>query len=330
MATTESHRTNRDSELINWNKDKALVQIKLIKKDYDLTISYEIEGRKKSIKINNNPLEKISDLVGNLNVILFSPEDLKIIKGGPKNRRNFLDLEISQVNPYYYHLLKEYDHIIRQRNNLLKKMYYQKNKDINLLEVWDEKLAEKGSKILLKRLKVLKKLKILARLSQRKLTNGNENLSINYDCTLNINNDYSLEDIKNVFLKKLKDDRNDEFERGYTLSGPHRDDLIFKINKVNVRKYGSQGQQRTVVLGLKLAELEFMKSESGEYPVLLLDDVFSELDKKRKNTLLSIINDKIQTLITTTDLDDIDNFKYKRSSKIFNVKNGIIEESKGR
>jgi len=330
IATTESHRTNRDSELINWDKDKALIQLKLLKKDYDLTISYEIEGRNKSIKINNNPLEKISDLVGNLNVILFSPEDLKIIKGGPSNRRKFLDLEISQVNPYYYHLLKEYDHIIKQRNNLLKKMYYQKNKDINLLEVWDEKLAEKGSKILFKRLKVLKKLKILARLSQRKLTNGNENLSINYDCTLNINNDYSLEDIKNVFLNKLKDDRNDEFERGYTLSGPHRDDLIFKINKVNVRKYGSQGQQRTVALGLKLAELEFMKSESGEYPVLLLDDVFSELDKTRKNTLLSIINDKIQTLITTTDLDDIDNFKYKRSSKIFNVKNGIIEESKGR
>ncbi len=330
IATTESHRTNRDSELINWDKDKALIQLKILKKDYDLTISYEIEGRNKSIKINNNPLEKISDLVGNLNVILFSPEDLKIIKGGPSNRRKFLDLEISQVNPYYYHLLKEYNHIIRQRNNLLKKMYHQKNKDINLLEVWDEKLAEKGSKILLKRLKVLKKLKILARLSQRKLTNGNENLSINYDCTLNINNDYSLEDIKNVFLKKLKDDRNDEFERGYTLSGPHRDDLIFKINKVNVRKYGSQGQQRTVALGLKLAELEFMKSESGEYPVLLLDDVFSELDKTRKNTLLSIINDKIQTLITTTDLDDIDNFMYKKSSKIFNVKNGIIEESKGR
>jgi len=330
IATTESHRTNRDSELINWDKDKNLIQLKILKKDYDLTISYEIEGRNKSIKINNNPLEKISDLVGNLNVILFSPEDLKIIKGGPSNRRKFLDLEISQVNPYYYHLLKEYNHIIRQRNNLLKKMYHQKNKDINLLEVWDEKLAEKGSKILLKRLKVLKKLKILARLSQRKLTNGNENLSINYDCTLNINNDYSLEDIKNVFLKKLKDDRNDEFERGYTLSGPHRDDLIFKINKVNVRKYGSQGQQRTVALGLKLAELEFMKSESGEYPVLLLDDVFSELDKTRKNTLLSIINDKIQTLITTTDLDDIDNFMYKKSSKIFNVKNGIIEESKGR
>ena len=330
IATTESHRTNRDSELINWDKDKALIQLKLLKKDYDLTISYEIEGRNKSIKINNNPLEKISDLVGNLNVILFSPEDLKIIKGGPSNRRKFLDLEISQVNPYYYHLLKEYDHIIKQRNNLLKKMYYQKNKDINLLEVWDEKLAEKGSKILFKRLKVLKKLKILARLSQRKLTNGNENLSINYDCTLNINNDYSLEDIKNVFLNKLKDDRNDEFERGYTLSGPHRDDLIFKINKVNVRKYGSQGQQRTVALGLKLAELEFMKSESGEYPVLLLDDVFSELDKTRKNTLLSIINDKIQTLITTTDLDDIDNLTYKNSSKIFDVKDGFIAEGKGR
>src|SRR6056297_3811527 len=330
IATTESHRTNRDSELINWNKDKALVQLKLIKDDYDLTISYKIEGRNKQIKINKNPLEKISDLVGNLNVILFSPEDLKIVKGGPNNRRKFLDLEISQVNPYYYHLLKEYDHILRQRNNLLKKMYNKSKRDIDLLEVWDDKLAEKGAKILYKRLQVLNKLKILARLAQRKLTAGQENLNIKYDCTLNINKNNDKDEINKIFLNKLKRDRKDEFERGYTLSGPHRDDLILTINEVNVRKYGSQGKQRTVALGLKLAELEFMKSESGEYPVLLLDDVFSELDKTRKNTLLSIINDKIQTLITTTDLDDIDNFMYKKSSKIFNVKNGIIEESKGR
>ena len=326
MATTESHRTNRDNELIQWDKESALVQLKLIKSDYNLTISYKIEGRNKQIKINKNPLEKISDLVGNLNVILFSPEDLKIVKGSPSNRRKFLDLEISQVNPYYYHLLKEYDHILRQRNNLLKKMYNKSKRDIDLLEVWDDKLAENGAKIIDKRLKVLNKLKILARLAQRKLTSGQENLNIKYDCTLNIDKNNDKNEINKIFLNKLKRDREDEFERGYTLSGPHRDDLILKINKMNVRKYGSQGQQRTVALALKLAELEFMKSESGEYPVLLLDDVFSELDKNRRNTLLSIINDKIQTLITTTDSEDIETLIENKKGNIFAVKDGVIQK----
>lgn len=326
MATTESHRTNRDSELIQWDKENALVQLKLIKEDYDLTISYKIEGRDKKIKINKNPLEKNSDLVGNLNVILFSPEDLKIVKGSPSNRRNFLDLEISQVNPYYYHLLKEYNHILKQRNNLLKKMYNKKNRDLNLLEVWDDKLVDKGSKIIYKRFQVLNKLKILARLAQRKLTSGNENLEIKYDSTLNVNQKNDKEEIKKIFLKNLTQQRKKEFERGYTLSGPHRDDLILKINEINVRKYGSQGQQRTVALALKLAELEFMKSESGEYPVLLLDDVFSELDKNRRNTLLSIINERIQTLITTTDSKDIDKLLKKNSNNIYNVKDGVIEK----
>lgn len=326
MATTESHRTNRDSELIQWDKDSALVQIKLFKESYDLTISYKIKGRDKKIKINKNPLEKISDLVGNLNVILFSPEDLKIVKGGPSHRRKFLDLEISQVNPYYYHLLKEYEHILRQRNNLLKKMYNKNNRDIQLLEVWDDRLVKKGAKIIYKRLQVLNKLKILARLAQRKLTSGEENLNITYDCTLSIDSNYDKNEINKIFLKQLKGDRQDEFERGYTLSGPHRDDLIFKINEMNVRKYGSQGQQRTVALALKLAELEFMKSESGEYPVLLLDDVFSELDKKRRNTLLSIINDKIQTLITTTDSEDIETLIENKEGDIFTVKDGAIQK----
>ncbi|MFO7814897.1 MAG: DNA replication/repair protein RecF [Halanaerobiales bacterium] len=329
MATTESHRTNRDNELIQWDKESALVQLKLVKEDYDLTISYKIEGRNKQIKINKNSLEKISDLVGNLNVILFSPEDLKIVKGGPHNRRKFLDLEISQVNPYYYHLLKEYNHILKQRNNLLKKMYNKKDRDLNLLEVWDDKLSEKGSKLIYKRYQVLNKLKLLARLSQRKLTAGDENLNIRYESTLKVNAKNEKEEIKKVFLKTLKKKRGKEFERGYTLSGPHRDDLVFTINEVNVRKYGSQGQQRTVALALKLAELEFMKSESGEYPVLLLDDVFSELDKNRRDTLLSIIDDRIQTLITTTDLKDIDKILEKNNNNIYNVKAGSIEKRQG-
>lgn len=326
LATTESHRTNRDSELIQWDKENTLVQLKLIKEDYDLTISYKIEGRDKKIKINKNPLEKNSDLVGNLNVILFSPEDLKIVKGSPSNRRNFLDLEISQVNPYYYHLLKEYNHILKQRNNLLKEIQKKRNDEkINMLEIWDEQLVEIGSKIISKRLAVIDKLKILARLAQRQITNGSENLSISYETSLNGNLENNK--IKDIFKNNLIQKRKKEIKRGYTLFGPHRADLKLEINDIDVRRYGSQGQQRTVALALKLAELEFMKSETGEYPVLLLDDVFSELDKKRRNTLLETITEKIQTFITSTDLNDISKFSPDKE-QVFTVKEGKIEKGR--
>lgn len=335
LGTGSSHRTNIDQELIGWEKKKTLIQVMLQKQEQDLKITIEIKGKEKKIKINDNPLEKVSDLIGNLNVVLFSPEDLKLVKGGPVNRRKFIDIEVSQVSSYYYHLSKKYSHVLKQRNNLLKEIRDRKsNSKKDMLVIWDKQLVEIGSKIIIKRQQVIKKLEILARLAQRQITDGNENLSINYENELlkesNKKNKYenkNKESLKLIFEEKLVNNRNREIKRGYTLIGPHRDDLLLKINEIDVRKYGSQGQQRTVALALKLAELEFMKSETGEYPILLLDDVFSELDKRRKSALFDIITDKIQTFITATEFNNLKPINFN-DSLIFKVNKGLIEERK--
>ncbi|MFW5998418.1 MAG: DNA replication/repair protein RecF [Halanaerobiaceae bacterium] len=322
LGTGSSHRTNRDKELINWKKESTLIQVNLVKKDYSIKISLIIDNTSKKPKINDNPLEKFTELIGNLNVVLFSPEDLKLVKGSPANRRKFLNIEVSQVSSYYHKLLNKYNHVLKQRNNLLKNI--RSNTSSNeMLEVWDEQLSELGAKIIKKRLEVIEKLKILARLNQRKITEGTENLSIEYKNSIKDNIEEE-NDIKVIFKQNLVNNRNKEIERGYTITGPHRDDLIFKINEKDVRKFGSQGQQRTVALSLKLAELEFMKSEIGEYPILLLDDVFSELDKKRKNTLINVIKNNIQTIITSTDFEEFESFS--NSIKYFKVNNGNLKK----
>lgn len=323
MGTGSSHRTYVDKEMINWDQDKALIQVLLNKKDHSLKLSMELDGSRKKIEINNNPLEKISDLIGNLNVVLFSPEDLYLVKGGPSHRRNFLNIEVSQVSTYYHYLLNDYHHVLKQRNNYLKEIRDKNKKQYEMLDIWDEKLIELGSKIIMKRIEVVDKLKILARLSQRKITNGSENLSIEYESSITDQN-IKDNDIKLIFREVLANNRREEIKRGYTLYGPHRDDLLLKLNGIDLRKYGSQGQQRTTALALKLAELEFMKSETGEYPVLLLDDVFSELDEKRRNTLLQLIAEKIQTFITTTDIDVLGKIR-QSAYKLYKVENGIIK-----
>lgn len=325
LGTGSSHRTNIDRELINWNKEKTLIQSLLVRKDQELKLTLIINGSSKKVKVNDNPLNKVSELIGNLNVVLFSPEDLYLVKGGPALRRKFLNIEISQVSSYYHHILQEYKHVVKQRNNLLKDIREGKgNKE--LLDVWDEKLIDLGSKIIKKRIEVIDKLKILARLSQRRITNGSENLVLEYDSKLKEKLDDNKKNITLIFKQNLVNNRNIEIKRGYTLIGPHRDDLSLKVNDVDLRKYGSQGQQRTAALALKLSELEFMKSETGEYPILLLDDVFSELDEIRRQTLLNIIADKIQTFITTTDLNfSLDKINLE-SCNLYSVKKGQISK----
>lgn len=325
LGTGSSHRTSIDKELINWEKNRALVQILLNKKNQTLKLSLKMEGSSKQVKINNTPLDKFSELIGNLNVVLFSPEDLYLVKGGPANRRKFINVEVSQVSSYYHYTLNKYRHVLKQRNNYLKGIKERKNNG-ELLDIWNQKLIELGSKIIDKRLEVVEKLQILARLSHRKITNGSESLSLSYESSLSKNPDKNETPL--IFRNDLANNKDREIQRGYTLIGPHRDDLALKINKIDVRKYGSQGQQRTAALALKLAELEFMKSETGEYPVLLLDDVFSELDKIRRDTLLNLIADKIQTFITTTDINLPDKLD-KCSYKLFKVEKGNILTGSG-
>jgi DNA replication and repair protein RecF len=326
MATANSHRSSITSEMIGWKKEKALVQLLLRRREGKIKLAMRLEKSGRQVEINDNPLDKVKELLGYLNAVLFSPEDLKLVKEGPAHRREFIDLEISQVSRYYNHLLGKYDHILKQRNNLLKSIRDGKSTDREMLSVWDEQLSQVGSKIILKRVEVIDKLKILARLSQRKITEGRENLELEYDISLNnFSKKLGEAELRELFIDSLIAKRDQEISRGYTVIGPHRDDIILKVNDMDLRKYGSQGQQRTAALSLKLAELEFMKSETGEYPVLLLDDVFSELDGLRRKALINIIADKIQTIITATDGENLSGLK-NNSYNVYQVKKGRIKK----
>ena len=319
-AIGRSFRTNRDREMINVEKQQAYVQAKLKKKYGDVKIEVRLNtGSKKDIKINQIYLTKMGELLGNLNVVLFSPEDLKIVKEGPSERRKFMDREISQIFTKYYYILGRYNKILRHRNKLLKN----KRGKIPDLEVWNEQLAEAGAWITVYRRDFIKKINLLAKLMHRKVTRSAEILEIIYDADIKIEKDDKIDRIKKNMLRELKNNVNIDMKRGLTTTGPHRDDMILKINGFDVRKYGSQGQQRTVVLSLKLAEIELIKGEVGEYPVLLLDDVMSELDLERQDCLISNLKN-IQTFITTTMMEHIKKIDQKNRI-IFNISKGRVE-----
>lgn len=327
FSTGSSHRTNRDQELIFWDLDYFFIKSIIQKRNRSMTVSIGYNGSKKEIKIDNNPIQRISDLMGYVNVVIFSPEDLQMVKGSPNFRRRFLDVEISQVNPYYYHNLQKYNQVLQQRNLLLKEIRDGRKKR-DLLFIWDQQLMDLGSRLCKKRLEVIEKLDILARLVHRRITNGRESLELGYESTIgDLSNKMSREEIETLFEQRLKEEQEHEIRRGTTLLGPHRDDLLLYVNDINIRQFGSQGQQRTTALALKIAELEFMKSEMGEYPILLLDDVFSELDTNRKSHLLDVIRDRIQTFITSTDLDSLDEIHGEH--RLFKIQEGQVMIQRG-
>lgn len=314
-AMGKSHRSNNDQELIKWQKNNAMIKLDFTRLEIENNLNFQFKLAQNKEIIYNSHNIKPKDLIGLLNVVLFSPEDLSLIKGAPAGRRRFLDTEISQANPAYYKQLLQYNRIILQRNNLLKKIKERKAvKD--LLDSWDEQLVILAEKITKKRIESVKKLNMLANLMHRKISTNKENLEISYDIN-GWDNDENLK-LLDFYYKKISENRELDIIRGSTSIGPQRDDIILKVNNVNLRTFGSQGQQRTGVLALKLAELEFIKSETGEYPILLLDDVMSELDFNRREQLLSFIKDKIQTFITATDRNYFPEIllpKYLKSNK---------------
>ena len=317
-AMGKSHRSNNDQELIKWQKNNAMIKLDFTRLEIENNLNFQFKLAQNKEIIYNSHNIKPKDLIGLLNVVLFSPEDLSLIKGAPAGRRRFLDTEISQANPAYYKQLLQYNRIILQRNNLLKKIKERKAvKD--LLDSWDEQLVILAEKITKKRIESVKKLNMLENLMHRKISTNNENLEISYDIN-GWDNDENLK-LLDFYYKKISENRELDIIRGSTSIGPQRDDIILKVNNVNLRTFGSQGQQRTGVLALKLAELEFIKSETGEYPILLLDDVMSELDFNRREQLLSFIKDKIQTFITATDRNY---FPGNITAKIFKVEQGKI------
>lgn len=306
-ALGKSFRTSKEKELIRIGQDYAKVNIDFEKDDRVGNIKINIDN-KKSFFLNDVKLNKTSEVLGNIYVVLFNPDDINILKQGPANRRRFLNIMISQLRPNYVHLLNNYMKVLEQRNIYLRQIKYE-NKDINLLEIWDEKLAELGEKIYEYRKDFIEKIIVKINKIHQNITNEKETIKIIYSSNCSKKQDY---------LNKLKNNKNIDLQKGYTTLGIHRDDFSIYINDKLVNVYGSQGQQRTVIISLKLSELEIIYDEIGEKPILLLDDFISELDKNRREYLLNNFIDN-QIIITCTD-----NFALKNSGKIFKVENGKV------
>lgn len=312
-AFGKSHRTSKDKELISWNKENAYISLLVGKSRLDKKIDINIlRDGKKAIKVNNVKVGKIGELFGTFNVVMFSPEDLKVIKEAPTIRRRMLDMELSQINHKYYFNLVQYNKILNERNILLKSKMF--NKDI--LEVYDLQLIEYADYIVSKRLEYINKINLYGSEIHDEITSGKEKIEFKYNCTVNLDN------FKHNYLQKLKSNILKDRERGLTSVGPHRDDFSVFINSIDTKAFGSQGQQRTSILTIKFSSLKIIKEITGEYPVLLLDDVLSELDSSRKRYILSSISD-IQTVITCTGVEDLKDYLDDKV-KIFNVSNGQI------
>lgn len=315
-----SHRTSKDKELIKWDKDNAYIKTEVVKNDGTHLIEIFLSrNERKKIRINGVFINKIGELMGNINGVIFSPEDLKLVKDGPIERRRFIDMELSQINPPYFYCLQQYNRILMQRNNLLKEISHN-NSLMSTLFAWDKQLAENGTKIISCRKDFIKRLSKIAREIHLKISNKNEILNVNYKTDI-LGND--LKEIEQNFLSTLENNRYNDIRKGTTSEGPHKDDVVLKVNDVDVRSFGSQGQQRTVALSLKLSEIEIMKNSTGETPVLLLDDVMSELDEQRQKLLMESIL-QTQTIVTTTDIENIKQLT-ELNGAIYHVVNGNVE-----
>ncbi len=313
-AFAKSHRTTRDRELINWNNHESYISLGIAKERLDKKIDIKIlKDGKKAIKVNSIKINKIGELFGIFNVVMFSPEDLKIVKDSPGVRRRFIDMELCQLNKKYYYNLVQYNKVLNERNVVLKN----KNLSEEMLDIYDEQLSSYGEYVIKERLKYFEKLNYYGVQVHKDITSNKENIEFKYQSTIK-----NLSNIKENFYEALKKSRKKDIEKGISTIGPHRDDFSIFINNVDIKNFGSQGQQRTAVLTIKFASLRIIKEITGEYPVLLLDDVLSELDFSRKKYILSTIGE-IQTVITCTGIEDI--YSYLDSnSKIFKVKNGIV------
>lgn len=305
LAMTKSHRTTNDKELIGWNKEFATIKGTVEKTTTKTNLELQFSKKGKIAKVNYLEQKRLSSYLGNLNVILFAPENLTLVKGSPQNRRKFVDMELGQMSSLYLYDLVEYNRILKQRNTYLKQLAIKKKQPDEYLEVLSEMLSELASKIIFHRLDFMKQLEALAIPIHDQLSLGREKFSVSYQATIPLEDGLTPSQMKEIYINQFKKNQTREADQATTLIGPHRDDLIFYLNEIPVQTYGSQGQQRSTVLSLKLAEIELMKLSTGEYPLLLLDDVLSELDDDRQTHLIKAIENKVQTFITTTSLDGI-------------------------
>ena len=313
-AFAKSHRTSKDKELINWDSENAYISVLVGKDRLDKNIDINIlkDGRK-AIRINKIKVSKIGELFGNFNVVMFSPEDLRIIKDSPGVRRRFIDMELCQLDSKYYYNLVQYNKILNERNVLLKN----KKLDKDILDIYDIQLAKFGSDIIKERLKYINKLNYYGKNIHSDISSGKEDVEFKYISTIR-----DFENIESNFYELLSRNRSKDIDKGSTSVGPHRDDFTVLINDIDTKSFGSQGQQRSAVLTIKFSSLKIIKELTSEYPVLLLDDVLSELDFNRKRYILSTIGE-IQTIITCTGIEDLTSY-LDDSSRVFKVKEGDI------
>lgn len=313
-ATTKSHKGSKDRDIVNFAAEEAHIRTYIEKDGLENRVDMHLRKNKsKGIAINGQKIKKAADLLGLLNVVFFSPEDLSIIKNGPAERRRFVDMELCQLDSFYLYNLNNYNKIVNQRNKLLKELYYNPGlKDT--LSIWDSQLLSYGSKIIERRIAFVEQLNDIIYEIHRKLSGNKEELRICYEP------DVTLEE----YEQKLQSGQERDIRLKQTSTGPHRDDFSFLAGNIDIRKFGSQGQQRTAALSLKLSEIELVKKITRDTPVLLLDDVLSELDSNRQNYLLNSIGD-IQTIITCTGLEEFVNNRFE-INRIYRVSNATVTQ----
>lgn len=326
LAMARSHRTNNERELIRFKAKGAFLAGRIKRKLGTIPLEIALSRQGKKAKVNHLEQARLSQYIGNLNVILFAPEDLALVKGAPAVRRRFIDMEFGQIDPKYLYDLAQYKAILKQRNNYLKQLQQKKAQDTLYLEVLSEQLATFGAAVISKRLTFLAELESYAQEIHSAITQGNEKLAFHYESNLKDILDPDESKTITELKRGYANLQSKEILQGTTLLGPHRDDVSFTIDKKNVQIYGSQGQQRTTALSVKLAEIELMKHKTGEYPILLLDDVLSELDGARQTHLLKAIQGKVQTFLTTPGLSEITQ-RLIKEPKIFHIDAGHISEN---
>lgn len=324
LATGRSPRAGRDQELIQHGAEELRARARVVRQTgaLDLEIAYGQETRK-ALKINGVPERRIANLVGKLAAVFFSPDDLQLVKGPPAGRRRFLDIELSQVSSTYLHHLAVYNRVLAQRNTLLRQIAEGHVSPL-LLEAFDDKLLDSGSQLIIRRLRAVESLAKLAAHYHAQMTGGVEQLSLSYVNSSIPDGVTAESEVRDRLVDALKRHRSEELRRAQTVVGPHRDDLLLRVNGQEARLFASQGQQRTAVLALKLAELEYMREQIGESPVLLLDDVASELDPNRRHFLLHAVDEGVQTFVSCTDLEDLMVRAWPANRRLLHVKAGVV------
>ncbi len=311
-ATTKSHRGTKDSEMIRFGKEEAHIRVIAQKDELVMRVDMHLRSHKtKGIAIDGEKLKKAGQLMGKIKIVLFSPEDLAVIKDSPAMRRRFMDMELCQLDSFYLYNLTNYNRLVQQRNKLLKDLSFQPDM-ADTLDIWDDQLFSYGSKLIERREAFIAQIREITGELHHKLTNGKEEMEITYEPGVRVEE----------YREALKKSRDKDIRLRQTTVGPHRDDFSYVANQVDLRKFGSQGQQRTAALSLKLSEIELIKKLTKDTPVLLLDDVLSELDESRQTQLLNIMGD-IQTVVTCTGVDEFVKQRMK-IDKIYRVENGKV------